>query len=112
MARLLRDEPGGCALFLVHLEAGARFPRHSHRGGEDTLVVAGGAWERGRLLDEGDWSSAPAGSTHALTADAKEGCWALVREECEECEDVRLSGWRGVLRRAASLLSPQCHSTR
>ncbi len=101
VSRLLRDESGGCALYLVHLPAGARFPRHAHRGGEETLVVAGGAWDRGRFLEAGDWSSAPAGSTHELTADPKEGCWALAREECE---DIRLSGWRGVLQRAASLL--------
>jgi putative transcriptional regulator len=103
VARLLQDEAVGCSLYLVHLPAGARFPRHSHRGGgEDTLVVAGGAWDRGRFLEAGDWSSSPVGSKHELTADPKEGCWALAREECE---DVRLTGWRGVLQRAASLWS-------
>lgn len=101
-ARLMRDRPGGCGLFLVHMAAGARFPRHTHHGGEESLVLAGGVWDRGRFLETGDWSSASAGSKHELITNPEEGCWALVREECE---DVRLSGWRGVLQRAASLLS-------
>jgi putative transcriptional regulator len=101
-ARLVRNSPGGCGLFLVHIPPGGRFPSHSHQGEEEGMVLAGGVWDRGRFLEEGDWASAPTGSKHELIADPKEGCWALIREECE---DVRLSGWRGVLQRAASLLS-------
>jgi putative transcriptional regulator len=100
-ARLVRDAPGGCGLFLVHMAAGARFPRHAHLGAEEGMVLAGGVWDRGRFLGAGDWSIAPAGSKHELLADPVEGGWALVREECEH---VRFSGWRGVLQRAASLL--------
>jgi len=98
---LTRDGQGRSALFLVHLRAGARFPMHSHQGHEDTLVVAGGVWDAGRFLEAGDWNSAPAGSRHMLSADSTEGCWALARED----DEVRLSGWRGVLQRAASLRS-------
>ncbi|PTL84547.1 cupin domain-containing protein [Vitiosangium sp. GDMCC 1.1324] len=101
MVRLLRDEPGRSELYLVHMEAGARFPRHAHRGVEEALVLAGGVWDRGRFLEQGDWRSAPAGSRHELTADPVEGCWTLVREEHGS---VRFSGWRGMVQRAASLL--------
>lgn len=100
-ARLVSEASSGCGLFLVHIDAGGRFPRHAHEGGEEGLVVAGGVWDRGRYLEAGDWNSAPAGSRHELRADPVEGCWALVREECAH---VRFSGWRGVLQRAASLL--------
>lgn len=100
-ARLVREAPGGCGLFLVQMKPGARFPRHAHPGGEEGMVLAGGVWDQGRFLEAGDWDSAPAGSSHELRADEREGCWALIREECE---DVTLTGWRGVLQRAASLL--------
>jgi putative transcriptional regulator len=102
VARVVRGEAGGCSLYMVRMQAGARFPRHEHRGGEEGLIVAGGAWDRGRFLEVGDWSSAPAGSKHQPIADPKEGCWVLVREECEE---VRLTGWRGLVQRAAALWS-------
>ncbi|QRN96618.1 cupin domain-containing protein [Archangium violaceum] len=101
MARLVKDVSGGSGLYLIQMNPGARFPRHAHLGVEEGLVVAGGAWDRGRFLEEGDWGSAPAGSRHEVIADAKEGCWTLVREERDA---VRLSGWWGVLQRTASLL--------
>lgn len=100
-ARLVRDVPGGCGLFLVRMAPGARFPRHAHVAGEEGMVLTGGVWDRGCYLEAGEWCSAPAGSRHELIADPVEGCQALVREECEH---VRFSGWRGVLQRAASLL--------
>ncbi|MGZ3459995.1 MAG: cupin domain-containing protein [Archangium sp.] len=100
VARLLRDEVDGSLLYVMHMPPGARFPRHLHQGDEESLVVAGGVWDRGRFLEAGDWSSAPVGSAHETLADPKEGCWALAREERR---DVRLSGWRGVLQRATSL---------
>lgn len=99
MARLLREESRGSTLYVVHLAPGAHFPRHLHQGAEDTLVVAGAAWDGETYLRAGDWNSAAAGSRHTLTAAPGEGCWALAREE----GDVRLSGWRGALQWAARL---------
>ncbi|WP_257459999.1 cupin domain-containing protein [Archangium lipolyticum] len=101
IALLRRDGPGRSGLFLVHMNPGARFPRHEHQKEEEGMVVAGGAWDRGRFLEEGDWGSAPAGSRHEVIADPKEGCWTLVRQEHE---GMRLSGWRGVLQSAMSFL--------
>lgn len=94
VARLLRDESCGSALFLVHIPPGKRLPFHVHLGDEDSLVLAGGVRLGERLLEAGDWDHMPPGMAHEVWADAHEGCWALSRLEGR---GLRLAGWRGML---------------
>lgn len=95
VAHLLDDERTGSALYLVHLPPGARFPRHTHAGTEDSLLLSGRVRMEDVLLEAGDWHHTPPGTTHVPVADA-EDCWSLSRVEAA---GVRLKGWRGVLQR-------------
>lgn len=82
-------------LYLVHIAAGRAFPHHAHGGLEEAVILAGGAVDGGIRLEPGDWRSYPEGSVHQPAAFPDEDCWILARIE----EEVRLSGWRGVLQR-------------
>jgi predicted ChrR family anti-sigma factor len=94
--RLLLDANTGAALYLIHLRPGGSFPFHSHRGGEDALLLAGGCKDGDATYDAGDWVSYPGGSSHAPVGDPVEGCWILTRLEGDE---VAFHGWRGTLQR-------------
>jgi quercetin dioxygenase-like cupin family protein len=61
----------GVGTFLLHFEAGARSPAHTHPGGEEIYVVSG----KGRLEDlrfgPGDFIYTPPGESHTLYADTE-----------------------------------------
>lgn len=52
----------------MRLNAGARFPRHAHDGGEDVLVLAGTVCIGGVELSEGDYLFTEAGEEHDVVA--------------------------------------------
>lgn len=97
VAHLLTDERTGSELHLVHLPPRARFPRHTHAGSEDLLLLTGRVRVEGLLLEPGDWHHAAAGTSHAPVAEV-EDCWSLARVEAA---GVRLAGWRGLLQQWA-----------
>jgi len=74
-AQLFHIEPhpnivaaGGLAGF-VRVAPGARFPRHTHVGDEQVVVLAGGFTdEDGRVYRAGDESRHPAGTAHDFAA--------------------------------------------
>ena len=60
-------EYGGRASF-VRLAAGSRFPRHTHQGGEEVVVIAGRVAIGGVDLDAGDYLHTDAGEEHDVVA--------------------------------------------
>lgn len=70
---ILRADADGGAVALTRFEPGARFPDHSHPGGEDVFVVEGSATVRGLPaadlgVAQGDYFRVPSGGTHDLVA--------------------------------------------
>ncbi len=57
---------GGAAF--LRLEAGARFPVHSHPGGEEAYVIRGSVAMGGEILRAGDFMWTPPGGVHDMTA--------------------------------------------
>ncbi|MGC4403932.1 cupin domain-containing protein [Methyloversatilis sp. MC4-4] len=60
-------EHGGRASF-VRLAAGSRFPRHTHQGGEEVVVIAGRVAIGGVDLEAGDYLHTEAGEEHDVVA--------------------------------------------
>ena len=65
---LFRNNDAGGRSSVVRLAAGSRFPRHSHQGTEEVLVLAGSV----RIADEdllaGDYLFTEAGEEHDVLA--------------------------------------------
>ena len=65
---LFRNNDAGGRSSVVRLAAGSRFPRHSHQGTEEVLVLAGSV----RIADEdllaGDYLFTEAGGEHDVLA--------------------------------------------
>jgi len=64
-------------LALYHIRAGGRIPEHTHRGGEMTLVLAGGFSDADGSYHEGDFLFRQPGDVHAPTALQSEDCICL-----------------------------------
>lgn len=65
--RVLWQHDGQAAL-LYHAEPGASVPLHTHGHDEECLMVQGELFLDDRLLQEGDYQLAPAGTCHRVTA--------------------------------------------
>lgn len=86
---------GSCRAEIVRIEPGWGAPRHSHGGGEYTLVMTGSfSDERGRYLP-GDIAFAGPGFVHRPTADKGEVCYSLAVSEAP----MEFTGALGLLQR-------------
>ena len=65
---LFRNNDEGGRSSVVHLAAGARFPRHAHHGSEEVLVLAGRVAIGGVELGMGDYLFTEAGEEHDVLA--------------------------------------------
>lgn len=63
---------------LMRLAPGATMPRHTHRGSEYTLVLAGGFTDGGRQYGPGDFSAKDPSDVHEPVVDPGEDCLCLV----------------------------------
>ena len=63
---------------LMRLKPGATMPRHTHRGSEYTLVLAGGFTDGGRQYGPGDFSAKDPSDVHEPVVDPGEDCLCLV----------------------------------
>jgi anti-sigma factor ChrR (cupin superfamily) len=67
------DESSSHAVVLGRLDAGARYPSHSHLHGEDIFMVSGDLHLGAEVLHAGDFHHADAGSTHGVNW-SEHGC--------------------------------------
>jgi len=65
---LFRHNDAGGRTSVVRLAAGSRFPRHSHDGGEDVVVLEGKVRIGGVELGQGDYLFTGAGEEHDVSA--------------------------------------------
>ena len=63
----LNNESGGRSS-AVRLKQGSRFPRHSHQGSEEVVVLSGKVTLGGTLLEEGDYMFTVPGEEHDVVA--------------------------------------------
>jgi len=94
---LASELPRGVGLYLVHMAAGAAFPRHRHQGLEEAVILAGGLADETCQMEIGDWGAMEGGTRHTPRALEGEDCWLVARMEGE----IRFTGWRGLLQRLA-----------
>lgn len=93
--RLELDVDSGAEVELYRIEAGQKLPRHSHRAGELTLVVAGGYTDETGQFGPGDLSVKGPDDTHQPVADMDGVCFALAIRE----DGLQFTGWLGALQR-------------
>ncbi len=74
----LPDVAGGAKVRLMRIRAGATVPKHTHRGTEMTLVLAGGFSDEGGHFERGDLAVLGAEADHRPVADPGEDCLCLV----------------------------------
>lgn len=65
---LFRLNDSGGRSSVVRLAAGARFPRHTHQGTEEVLVLAGAVSIGGVALEQGDYLFTKPGEEHDVVA--------------------------------------------
>lgn len=75
--RLSMDLGGDAETELYRIEPGAAVPRHSHKGAEFTLVVAGGFSDETGSFGPGDLAIKGPDDTHQPVADLDGVCFAL-----------------------------------
>lgn len=63
---------------LMRLKAGSLMPKHTHRGNEYTLVLAGGFSDADNAFGPGDFSARDPSHTHQPVVDADADCLCLV----------------------------------
>lgn len=80
---------------LMRIEPGCGAPRHSHRGNEFTLVVAGGFTDEMGSYGPGEISIAGPGDEHQPVADPGEVCLALAVRD----GDLEFKGMLGIVQR-------------
>lgn len=78
---------------LMRLKAGSLMPKHSHRGNEYTLVLAGGFSDAGSQYGPGDFVARDATHTHQPVVDEDGECLCLVVLDAP----LRLSGPMGTI---------------
>lgn len=65
---LFRNNEAGGRSSVVRLAAGSRFPRHTHHGTEEVMVLAGKVSIGGAELSEGDYLFTEPGEEHEVLA--------------------------------------------
>ena len=70
------DRPHGYVVLLGKLEAGARYPAHTHTGSEDLFLLTGDLRVGGHVMRAGDFHHSDAGTTHEDNHSV-EGCTLL-----------------------------------
>ncbi|MEO0608499.1 MAG: ChrR family anti-sigma-E factor [Pseudomonadota bacterium] len=75
--RLKLDAGSQAEVELYRIEPGCTVPRHSHKGSEFTLVVAGGFTDESGSFGPGDLSVKGQSDTHQPTGDPGSVCFAL-----------------------------------
>jgi anti-sigma factor ChrR (cupin superfamily) len=70
------DRERGYAVLLGKLEAGARYPAHTHQGAEDLYLLSGDLHIGDRVLHPGDFHHADAGTSHGENYSVQ-GCTLL-----------------------------------
>ncbi|MEM6535284.1 MAG: cupin domain-containing protein [Pseudomonadota bacterium] len=93
--RLALDVNSAAEVELYRIEAGQKLPRHSHRSGELTLVVAGGYTDETGQFGPGELSVKGPDDTHQPVADMDGVCFALAVRE----DGLQFTGWLGALQR-------------
>lgn len=83
----------GVKAALLRLAPASLMPRHSHRGQEYTLVLAGGYRDGEAAFARGDFAAKDASDQHQPVVDADGSCVCLVALDAP----LRLSGAMGVL---------------
>lgn len=78
---------------LFRVAPGRRLPKHSHRGHEYTVVLAGGYRDGDDRFARGDFAAKDENDQHQPTADADGPCLSLVVQEAP----AKLSGLFGML---------------
>lgn len=84
---------GPFTVSLMRLKAGASVPRHTHRGVEYTLVLAGGFADGDRQFGPGDFSAKDGSVEHSPVVDDDGECLCLVVQDAP----VKLTGTFGRL---------------
>ncbi|MDJ0919755.1 MAG: ChrR family anti-sigma-E factor [Henriciella sp.] len=95
VARLKLDVKSEAEVELYRIGAGRTVPRHSHEGGEFTLVVAGGYSDDSGQFGPGDLAYKGPQDTHQPTGDLDGTCYALAIRE----GGLRFTGAMGLLQR-------------
>lgn len=95
VARLKLDIDSRAEVELYRIGAGRTVPRHSHDGGEFTLVVAGGFSDDTGQFGPGDLAFKGPQDTHQPTGDLDGTCYALAIRE----GGLRFTGAMGLLQR-------------
>jgi anti-sigma factor ChrR (cupin superfamily) len=79
------DRRRGYAVVVGKLEAGSRYPAHTHLGSEEVYVVSGDLTIQGTRLEAGDFHHAEAGSRHDVNY-SETGCVVLVVLSLEDLQ--------------------------
>ncbi|MEM9937590.1 MAG: ChrR family anti-sigma-E factor [Pseudomonadota bacterium] len=95
VARLKLDLESKADVELYRIGAGRTVPRHSHEGGEFTLVVSGGFSDDTGQFGPGDLSFKGPEHTHQPTGDLDGTCYALAIRE----GGLRFTGAMGLLQK-------------
>ncbi len=90
------DVAGGASLALYRIEGGAAVPRHSHKGGELTVVLHGAFVDQTGRYGPGDVALGSPRITHRPRAELGATCYALGFTDAP----LRLSGALGFIQRA------------
>lgn len=90
------DRKAGASLWLYRIEGGAAVPRHSHKGGEITVVLHGAFSDETGRFGAGDVSLGGPHLSHRPRAEPGATCFALGYTDAP----LRLSGALGFIQRA------------
>ncbi len=93
--RLKLDAGSHAEVELYRIEPGCTVPRHSHKGSEFTLVVAGGFTDESGSFGPGDLSVKGPKDTHQPTGDPGSVCFALAVRD----DGLKFTGVIGLVQR-------------
>jgi putative transcriptional regulator len=83
----------GANVTLQKISAGARVPKHTHKGTEYTLILSGGFSDELGVYHQGDFISRDASHKHSPTALQNEDCICLTVLDAP----IRFTGWMRIL---------------